>query len=376
MAIGSIFGIRITVNASWLFIFALVAWSFGSATGAFAMHDLTPTERVLVGILGSLLFFGSVLAHELAHSLVARRRGIPVRGITLFLFGGVSAIEGEPATAPAEAWIAGIGPLTSLLIGAASIAVATTLGPASIAGRIALYLGVANVGLAIFNILPAYPLDGGRVMHAIVWRFSGNKALATRVTVGTGRTLAWILIALGIAQTFATGFGGGLWTTFIGWYLLQAGNMEQKRLTYGRALDGHTARELTAPADAHVAANATAAAALRYLNERKIRAAPVYVGDTYAGIITRDELEHVSAEERERVFATGVMLRPDAVTTARSDAAAAGVVREMGQHEGNAVALLDDSGTFVGLLTRESVVAWLVRGDIERVSGGNPSRSE
>lgn len=363
MAIGSIFGIRITVNASWLFIFALVAWSFANATGALAMHDLTVTQRVLLGILGSLLFFASVLAHELAHSLVARRRGIPVRGITLFIFGGVSAIDGEPATAPAEAWIAGVGPLTSLLIGAASIGVAALLGPASIAGRIALYLGVANVGLAIFNILPAYPLDGGRVMHAIVWRFSRDKALATRVTVGTGRGLAWVLIALGIAQTFATGFGGGLWTTFIGWYLLQAGNMEQTRLTYGRALEGHVARELTAPADAHVAANTTAADALRYLNERKIRAAPVVIGENYAGVITRDELAHVSPEERERVFVTSVMLRPDDITTAKPDSSAADVVREMAQHEGSAVALVDDSGAFVGLLTRESVMQWLVRLD-------------
>ena len=363
MAIGSIFGIRITVNASWLFIFALVAWSFGSATGALQMHDLTPTERVLLGILGSLLFFASVLAHELAHSLVARRRGIPVRGITLFIFGGVSAIEGEPATAPAEAWIAGVGPLASLLIGAASIGVAAILGPPSIAGRIALYLGVANVGLAIFNILPAYPLDGGRVMHAIVWRFSHDKALATRVTVGTGRVLAWILIALGVAQTFATGFGGGLWTTFIGWYLLQAGNVEQKRLTVGHALEGHVARDLIAPANTRVAANTTASEALRFLGDRKIRAAPVVLGETYAGVITLDELARLSAEERERVFVTGVMLRPDAVATARPDASAADVVREMARGDGHVVALVDDAGGFVGLLTRESVMQWLVRAE-------------
>ena len=366
MPIGTIFGIRVTVNASWLFIFALVAWSFGNATGPLRMHDLTSTQRVLLGVVASLLFFASVLAHELAHSLVARRRGIPVRGITLFIFGGVSAIEGEPGSAPAEAWIAGVGPLTSLVIGAACLGFAAALGGTTIAGKIALYLGAANVALAIFNILPAYPLDGGRVMHALVWRVWGSKDLATRVTVGTGRVLAWCLIALGIAQTFATGFGGGLWTTFIGWYLLQAGNMEQSRITINRALDGHSARELAAPPDLRIAANATVAEALRYLRDRNIRAAPVVVGDGFAGVATLDDLAHVPSDERERAYVTSVMQRPDVVATAVPDASAADVVREMAQNERPAVALIDGSGNFTGLLTRESVMRWLVTAGGER----------
>ncbi|GAC1309681.1 MAG: site-2 protease family protein [Vulcanimicrobiaceae bacterium] len=360
MPIGSLFGIRITVNASWLFIFALVAWSFASATGPLAMPELTTPERVLAGIAGSSLFFVSVLAHELAHSLVARRRGIPVRGITLFIFGGVSAIEGEPDSAPAEAWIAGVGPLTSLLIGAAAIGVALLAGHASVAGKLALYLGIANVGLAIFNILPAYPLDGGRVLHALVWRFTKDKTLATRVTVGTGRVLACGLIALGIAQTFATGFGGGLWTTFMGWYLLQAGNLEQSRTTIAHALDGHVARELAAPPEYRIVANATAADALTYLNERKIRAAPVLIGDGFVGVVSLDDLAHVPATERERAFVTSVMQRAETVATVRSDASAAEAVREMAGGERLATALVDETGDFGGLLTRESVMHWLV----------------
>ena len=360
MSIGSIFGIRIVVNASWIFIFALVAWSFGNALGPLRMHDLGSSQRVLLGIVASLLFFASVLAHELAHSLVAKRRGIPVRSITLFIFGGVSAIEGEPGSAPAEAWIAGVGPLTSLLIGAALLGFATALGGATIAGEIALYLGVANVALALFNILPAYPLDGGRVMHAIAWRVWGDRDRATRVTVAVGRVLAWGLIALGVAQTLTTGFGGGLWTTFIGWYLLQAGNMEQSRITIARALDGHMASELAAPPEFRIAANATAAEALQYLRQHSIRAAPVFVGEGFAGVVTLDDLAHVAPEERERNYVTSAMQRPDAVPTASPSASAADVVRDMAQSDRAAVALIDESGTFAGLFTRESAMRWLV----------------
>ncbi len=363
MPIGSLFGIRIVVNASWIFIFALVAWSFGNALGPLRMHDLTGSQRVLLGIVASLLFFASVLAHELAHSLVARRRGIPVRSITLFIFGGVSAIEGEPGTPPAEAWIAGVGPLTSLVIGAASLGLAAAFGKATIAGDIALYLGVANVALAIFNILPAYPLDGGRVMHAIAWRVWGDRDRATAVTVGVGRVLAWALIALGIAQTLATGFGGGLWTTFIGWYLLQAGNMEQSRIAIGRALDGHAAYELAAPAGLRVAANATAAEALQYLREQGIRAAPVFVGDGFAGVVTLDDLAHLSPDERERAYVTRVMQRPDALPALPPGSSAADAVRDMAQNNRTALPLVDGAGTFMGLLTRESVMRWLTATD-------------
>ncbi|MBC5803500.1 MAG: site-2 protease family protein [Candidatus Eremiobacteraeota bacterium] len=359
MAIGSIFGIRIVVNATWIFIFALVAWTFGNPSGPLRMDRLTTGERVALGAFASLLFFASVLAHELAHSLVARKRGIPVRSITLFIFGGVSAIEGEPETAPAEAWIAAVGPLTSLIIGLICIGISTPLGRNVPAGEIAFYLGAVNVLLAIFNILPAYPLDGGRVLHAVVWRVKRDRDAATRISVGVGRLFAWGLIGLGVAQTLATGFGGGLWTTFIGWYLLQAGNMEQSRVTIAHALEGHLARELAAPSDVRVPANASIAEAVRYLLTHHVRTVPVFVGDAFAGVVSLDEAAHVAPDERERAYVTSIMRRPDKVPTARAVASAADVAREMAVEHGDAVTLLDDAGEFSGLFTRESAMRWI-----------------
>jgi Zn-dependent protease len=245
MRIGSLFGIGITVNASWLFVFALVAWSFSNPNGPLRLHDLSPAERLGFGLVASLLFFASVLAHELAHSLLARARGIEVQGITLFIFGGVSSIKGEPATAPGEAWISGIGPLVSFGLGLLFLALAQPLGArASAAGEVALDLGVANIALAGFNLLPAYPLDGGRVFHALVWRLTNDRERAGVITIVVGRILAGLLVAYGIVLTLSSDFGSGLWLTFIGWFLLQAGTMEQSRITMSRALDGHLAREL------------------------------------------------------------------------------------------------------------------------------------
>ncbi len=359
MAIGSLFGIRIVVNATWIFIFALVAWSFGNPGGPLRMDRLDTAQRVALGMFASLLFFASVLAHELAHSLVARARGIPVRSITLFIFGGVSAIEGEPQSAPAEAWIAGVGPLTSLGIGWACIALAAPLGRTAPAGEIAFYLGVVNVALAVFNILPAYPLDGGRVLHALVWRAKGDRALATRVSVGTGRVLAWAMMGFGIAETLAVGFGGGLWWTFIGWYLLSAGNMEQSRVTVSHALEGHRARELAAPTDVRVPANASIAEAVRYLLAHRVRTAPVFVGEAFAGVVSLEEAAHVLPGERDRAYVTSIMRRPDKLATAPDTASAAEVAREMATEHGDAVALLDSAGEFSGLFTRDSAMRWI-----------------
>lgn len=359
MPIGSLFGIRIVVNATWIFIFALVAWTFGTPSGPLRLDRLTTLDRVLLGVFASLLFFASVLAHELAHSLVARARGIGVSSITLFIFGGVSAIEGEPPTAPAEAWISAVGPLTSLVIGFVCIALSGPLGRSVPAGEIAFYLGAVNVALAVFNILPAYPLDGGRVLHALVWRVKRDRNVATRIAVQVGRIFAWVMIGRGIAQTLAMGFGGGLWWTFIGWYLLSAGNMEQSRVTITHALEGHLARELAAPPDVRVPANASIADAVQYLLAHQARTAPVFVGESFVGVVSLDEAAHVMPGERERAYITSIMRRPDKVATAPARASAADVAREMATEHGDAVALLDDAGEFSGLFTRESAMRWI-----------------
>ena len=171
MRVGKIFGIDIIVNLSWIFIFAFVAWALVDV-GPFRLINVTPFQRITLGIITAVCFFASVLIHELAHSLVARKRGIPISRITLFIFGGVSSLESEPASAPVEAWIAFVGPLTSLLLGVLFYGASQLAGPHTPVGTAAGYLGVANLWLGVFNLLPAYPLDGGRVLHALALQTS------------------------------------------------------------------------------------------------------------------------------------------------------------------------------------------------------------
>jgi Zn-dependent protease len=360
MKVGSLFGIAITIDVSWIFVFALVTWGLANPMGPLHLEGVAAPERIALGVVAALLFFASVLVHELAHSVLARRRGIPVKGITLFIFGGVSQFDGESNDAPGEAWISGIGPLTSLLLGLAFLGAALLAGgDGSHLGTMFAYLGAANVILAIFNILPAYPLDGGRVLHALLWRIWGDKARATRVTVIVGRVLAALMIAYGIVVSLAYGAWGGLWLTFVGWFLLRAGNAEQSGLALKEALQGHRAGELAAPPEFRLAADATAARARGAMRAMGVRALPVFVGDSFAGIVTTANLAGLSDEELAERYVTSVMTREPEVERIAAASSANDAVASLARSGHDALALTDDGGGVLGLFTRESVMRWL-----------------
>ncbi|MGH7683843.1 MAG: site-2 protease family protein, partial [Vulcanimicrobiaceae bacterium] len=175
MRIGRIFGIEITVHVTWLFVFALVAWSLSSGFGPFFQLHLSEPERIGLAVFSALLFFLSVLIHELAHSLLARSRGIAVRGIMLFIFGGVSQFEEEARSAPVAGWVSAIGPLTSLALAAVFFGLSKLFGQSTPFQTAFYYLSVVNLSLAVFNLVPAFPLDGGRVLQALVWRATGDQ---------------------------------------------------------------------------------------------------------------------------------------------------------------------------------------------------------
>src|SRR5271166_4257881 len=215
MRVARIFGIDIYIDPSWFLIFVLLAWMLSSDVGPLRSAGLSPGDRALLGILTALFFFASVLVHELAHSVAARMRGLPVSRITLFIFGGVSQIGGDFESATGEGWIAFVGPLSSLVLSALFYLVAQALGPNSAIGLGASYLAWANGVLAIFNLLPAYPLDGGKVLHSLIWRATGDRRRATRIAAGVGQSIALLMVVLGIFMSFTVGFFNGLWIAFI-----------------------------------------------------------------------------------------------------------------------------------------------------------------
>jgi Zn-dependent protease len=236
--IGRIAGIRFGVNWSWLVVFALIVWTL--ATGIFPSTNEGLSDGTYVGmaLVAAVLFFGSLLAHEFGHAVVARREGMEIDGITLWLFGGVAKFKGMFPSAGAEFRIAIAGPLVSLFLGLAFAVVGRALSlPAAVDG-VVFWLGYINLTLLVFNLLPALPLDGGRVLRSILWAAKGDFAWATHLSAVIGRGFGYLFIAGGIGLLIFQGAFSGAWLAFIGWFLLTAAGAEDRYLLTRQALRG------------------------------------------------------------------------------------------------------------------------------------------
>lgn len=257
--VGRLFGIDLRVDSSWLFVLVLVVWSLSSLFARWHA-DWAPGTVLVVALLAAVAFFGSVLLHELAHSIVARLYGIPVRDITLHMFGGVSNIEREPTTPAAELLIAIVGPLTSvglgvvmtlivsLWIGLLGLDVDTAaeavahLGPVT---TVLSWLGPINIAVGLFNLIPGFPLDGGRILRAVTWIVTGSERRATRIATTVGQLVGWTFIASGAFMAlgyavpfFGRGLGGGVWLALIGLFLRNAATQHQAGAALHDALTG------------------------------------------------------------------------------------------------------------------------------------------
>jgi len=225
--LGRIFGIEIGLHYSWLIIAVLIATSLAGHFGE-AHPNWDGNTIWTTAIVTALLFFAAIIFHELSHAAVARLRGLPVRSITLFALGGVAQIGKEAADAKTEFWMGIAGPFASALIGAVCFAIAWMLGwsfglePATPPIAMLVWLGYINIGLAIFNMVPGFPMDGGRVLRAVIWWITGNAAKATRMAAATGQVIGYGFIMLGILRFFGGAGFSGLWIAFIGWFLLSA----------------------------------------------------------------------------------------------------------------------------------------------------------
>lgn len=358
MRLGRIFGIEVTVHVTWLFVFALVAWSLSSGMGPFAPLHVTEVERIALAVFTALLFFLSVLIHELAHSLLARSRGIGVRGITLFIFGGVSQFESEAETAPVAGWVSAIGPLTSLALAALFYGLTVLLGFGTPLGTAFGYLSFANLLLAIFNLVPAYPLDGGRVLQALVWRATGDRYRATRSAVVVGRIFAWVMIALGITETLIGGVTGGLWLTFIGWFLLQAGTAEGLQAEVKQALGGHSVGELATQGNP-ITADTTADAALQTMLRTGSRALPVMLGETLLGIVSLDDIGKIAPDELNRTYVTAIMTRESELHAVSPETPATEALQLLARSGHDQLPVVARNGQLVGFITQESILRWV-----------------
>lgn len=241
--LGRIFGVQIGLHYSWFIIAFLITLSLA---GHFATNnpDWSPGLRWGVAIVTAILFFGAIVAHELSHALVAKARGLPVHSITLFALGGVAQLERDAADAKTEFWMGIIGPITSFVIGVVCLLLTIALGwsppefPREPLPAMLMWLGLINIGLAIFNMIPGFPLDGGRVLRGIIWWITGNAKRATLIAARVGQVIAFAMIIYGVMQFFAGVGFSGLWLVFIGWFLLSASRESYAQMVITDGLQG------------------------------------------------------------------------------------------------------------------------------------------
>jgi len=298
-----LFGFEVQIDLSWVIIAVLVAWSLAVGFFPFRYQYLSVQTYWIMGVGGAIGFFLSVIFHEIFHSLVARKFGIPMKGITLFIFGGVSEMGEEPPNAKAEFLMAMVGPLSSIAIALACYGI-HILGirggwPISIDGVI-LYLAYINSLLAAFNLLPAFPLDGGRMLRAVLWAFKKNLRWATRIASGIGSGFAMLLMLLGVFQFFFTGnLIGGIWSFLIGIFLQGAARMSYRQILIRKGLEGEQVRRFMKADPVTVPPSISLRQLVEeYIYKYHFKMFPVVESsDKLIGCITTKQLEGVPRDE-------------------------------------------------------------------------------
>ncbi|WBB79767.1 site-2 protease family protein [Micromonospora sp. WMMD882] len=356
--LGRIAGVPVGVNWSVLVIFALIAWALAARQFPRAYPGEPTWAYVLSGLAAAVVFFGGLLAHELAHAVVAKRNGLGVEGITLWLFGGVAELRGDAPDPGAELRIAGVGPLVSLLVAVAFGGVALALALGGVTGLAVgafTWLAGINLLLAVFNVLPAAPLDGGRLLRAAVWKATGDRARASVVAARAGWILGTALIALGLWR-FLLGAGiGGLWLVLIGWFLIGAATMEERQARVGSALRGVRVADVMTPRPQTASAEMTVGDFVdHYLFAYRHSALPLTEDDRPVGLVTLDRVRRLPADRRAGTTLAEVACRADQLVLARPEEQLTDLLPRLSDcADGRALVVTD--GRLVGIVSPSDI---------------------
>ena len=371
--IGKIYGIPILLHPSWFFIFGLIALSFVSKFEA--LNVSIPATRLWgLGIATSVLFFGSLVFHEMAHSVIAKHYKIPVISITLFIFGGVARIGRDPSRAIEEFNIAVAGPISSLLLaggfGIVALAGRTNLILQALAGSLA----SINLALALFNLLPGFPLDGGRIFRAIVWGATKDYSRSTRIAARSGQVVAYGLIAVGAISAF---YGyksngdmiNGMWLAFIGWFLLTTARQSRAQADARGALEGLRVSDIMTAELPTVGREISLEDYAREILRTGRRAHLVVAHDQLVGLMTAEAMHSVPQQEWDVTSVQAVMLPKDKLLWAAPEESALSLLdrmRNVGMQQMPVIA----GGSVVGIVTRDSILQVLqARGEIGSLAG-------
>lgn len=388
LRVGRLFGINIHIDWSWLFILVLVTWNLATVFGQFHPEWGGGLQWGLA-LVAALLFFGSVLAHELAHSLVARARGMPVRNITLFLFGGVSNIQREPETPQSEFTMAIVGPLTSLVLGGALLVLGGAiagpirggmLDPGNVIGQLSpvatiiIWLGSINVILGIFNLTPAFPLDGGRVLRSILWAVTDSLRRATRWASWIGQGIAWLMILGGIAMVFGvtipffgTGLIGGLWLAFIGWFLSNAASQSYRQVVINDMLEDVPVIRLMRRDPPTVSPDVTVSTMVQecIIGTDDYGFPVIDEAGDLVGMVTLQDVRGIPRSAWEATLVRQIMTPKDKLIVTHPGEDASDALNELLVRDIRQIPVMED-GHMVGLVRRRDIIRWLQLSSGER----------
>lgn len=378
LRLGKLFGIRIGVDWSLFIAVWLVTVSLASGTFPAWHPEWAVGLRWGVAVAAALLFFGSVLLHELSHVLVGRAFGLEARSVTLFIFGGVANIEREPETPQAEFVMAIVGPLVSIGLGFLFVLVGAWLAggptgdPAEVmrglgpAATLLFWLGPVNIIIGLFNLLPGFPLDGGRVLRAILWRATGDLERATRWAAGMGQAIGLMLVFAGISMSFGvrlpvfgTGLVSGLWLAFIGWFLSSAAAASYQQLVVTSLLEGVPVRQIMRRDVAVVSPELSLA---RFVDEFLMgtdqRGFPVVLGGQLVGLVCLEDVRKVARDDWGGVRVGDVMTPAAVLEVVGPDDEVTEAMRALGRRDVDQLPVVRD-GQLVGVLRRRDILRWI-----------------
>lgn len=360
ISFGKAFGIPLKLHYSWFIVFALVTWALTVGYFPQAYPLWSVTTSIIAGVITSLFFFGSVLAHELAHSVVAQAAGIKIHSITLFIFGGVSQMTEEPTRPQVEFRMALAGPVTSLIIGGIFLSIYFFLeGTPEFIKAISFWLGWINFILAGFNLIPGFPLDGGRVLRSLLWWRSGEMLRATKTASNIGRGVGYLFIFVGIGLIFYGSWINGLWLAFIGWFLENAAATSYRQLALLDILKGHTVSELMTQDCPTVPPQTT----IQQLVHEQILASgrrcfPVVDKGKIIGLVTIHDVKSIAREQWPHRTVAEIMTPFEKLKSVEPHDDLAKVLRMLTEYNVNQLPVIKD-GNLLGMIARDSLLTFI-----------------
>ena len=355
-------GYDIKIDPSWFFIAFLMVWSLSTGYFPSTLPDASSTQIFALSVIAMLGLFGSLILHELSHSLVARRCGVHIKGITLFIFGGVAELENEPPTPGAEFWIALAGPAASLALAiffGAALSVSRFLGLPDLLLALLGYMTLANLILGVFNLLPAFPMDGGRVMRAVLWKCMGSQLKATERATAIGSVLAYLLIGLGLVDVALTGQFGSLWIVIIGFFILASGKGAYEQMRMHKVLAGKTTRQFMTPRVVMIMPDETLAELVdRYILGKRVSFLPVVDQGELLGYVDIDIVRSIDPEFWPQTLVGDVYVAAGPDNTVSPDDSAESVLQRLLQ-DGRRKFLVASGTHLQGVITLADLVSYL-----------------